>query len=117
MLQCPFCGRQTMPGGCDCGAILNITPAPPPEGNGVLVLVREDGEGFWGWMPKTLLSSTEVARLLGVSPRHVAHLAEQGAFPNALRVSPQRGQRGFWRIPLWDAWLYRLQKARRKAKR
>ncbi|MEM1551093.1 MAG: helix-turn-helix domain-containing protein [Candidatus Bathyarchaeia archaeon] len=55
-----------------------------------------------GWDPEEMLNTREVARILGITPRRVAHMAEEGKFPGAVKIPSRRGQRGFWRIPRRD---------------
>lgn len=65
-----------------------------------------------GWDPDEMLSTPQVARILGATPRRVAHAAEEGKFPGAVKVPPRRGRRGFWRIPRQDVMDY--MRARRR---
>jgi len=55
-----------------------------------------------GWDPEEMLNTREVARILGITPRRVAHMAGEGKFPGAVKIPSRRGQRGFWRIPRRD---------------
>lgn len=48
-----------------------------------------------GWDPAEMLTTPQAARILGLTTRRVAHLAEEGAFPGAVREPPRTGRRGF----------------------
>lgn len=72
------------------------------------------GVGVVTWALDQMLAPCDVARILRTTPAHVTHLAERGAFPNAVRVPSTRGKRLFWRIPRGDVWQYLMRQAGRK---
>jgi len=50
--------------------------------------------------PEQILTTAEVAKLLGVTIGSISHWIKEGYFPNAFRVNPR--SRSYWRIPKSD---------------
>lgn len=60
------------------------------------------GEG-----PAHILTASETAKALGLSPKTVTHWCQEGRFPSAYRTST--GERGRWCIPSSDVDARRAQ--------
>jgi hypothetical protein len=56
------------------------------------------------WLPRKMLTTTDVAKILEVSVDWVGRMAAKGKFPGATRGEPTRAEyhRGRWLIPLQD---------------
>jgi len=50
--------------------------------------------------PEQILTTAEVAELLGVTIGSISHWIKEGYFPNAFRLNPR--SRSYWRIPRKD---------------
>jgi hypothetical protein len=83
-------------------AHFSATLSPEAE---IVVIPAAPGEPHLiaAWDPNELLSTSQVAKIIGVSVDRVDHLVKGGKLPGAFRPpSPRaKGGLGRWRIPRW----------------
>jgi hypothetical protein len=88
---------------CDLNTLLSIistTLSPEAE---IVVIPSASGKPHLvaAWDPNELLSTSKVARIIGVSVDRVDHLIKEGKLPGAFRPPSKRAKGGLgrWKIP------------------
>jgi hypothetical protein len=88
---------------CDLNTLLHFISATlSPEAEIVIIPSASGGPHLVAaWDPNELLSTSKVAKIIGVSINRVDHLAKEGAFPGAFRPQSPRAKGGLgrWKIP------------------
>jgi hypothetical protein len=102
--HCPRCGAMILLlRQCDLNTILEVIYSTlSPEAEIVVIPSASGGPHLVAaWDPNELLSTSKVAKIIGVSVDRVDHLIKEGKLPGAFRPpSPRaKGGLGRWKIP------------------